>query len=278
MEDFNGRVVVITGAASGIGREMALAFARRGARIAACDIDGESLGAVRSELEAVGCEVYTEVVDVSKAWQVEEFSQNVYRDLDRVDVLCNNAGIAVGGAFEDIALEDWDRIIGVNLEGVVNGCYYFYPRMIEQGGGHIVNTSSGAGLAPLPALSPYNCTKFGVVGFSETLRSEGAIHGIGVSVLCPGIVATNITGTATLCSGTDNTEADAFMERVHRFFQRKGYPPSRIADAVIRGVEKNKGVIIYGWETHLIDILYRFSRGLYVFFLKTLTRLMEKLL
>lgn len=158
--------MVVTGAAHGIGREIALAFARRGARVVICDIDGDGLRAVEAEVAAMGRECRREVVDVARAWQVEEFCSSVYKEFGRVDVLVNNAGVACGGRVECMSLDDWRWIIGVNLWGVIHGCHFFYPRMIEQGGGgHIVNISSAAALAPLPDIAAYCATKSGVRGF-----------------------------------------------------------------------------------------------------------------
>ena len=156
MKDLNGKIVVITGAASGIGLEMARAFAREGAKLALADINEQGLEAVRKEFEASGRAVYTQVVDVSKKEQVKDFCDKVYESMGRVDVLCNNAGIATAGKFEKLPMESWEKIMGVNLWSVIYGCHYFYPRMIDQGGGgHIVNTASGAGLGPLPLMTAY---------------------------------------------------------------------------------------------------------------------------
>lgn len=277
MRDFNDRVVVITGAASGIGRETALAFARRGARLSVCDLNGDGLRALGEELESMGTGYHSEIVDVSQAWQVEEFCENTYRKMGRADVLCNNAGVAVGGFVKDMSLDDWKWILGVNLWGVIHGCHFFYPRMIEQGGGgHIVNVSSGAALSPLPGTTAYNSTKFAVCGYSQSLRAEAAVYGIGVSVICPGIVATGITGTARMRAEPGRREAQEYMERIDRFFQRFGYEPSRVADAIIRGVERDRAVVVDGWETHLGDFAYRLSRSLYLFVLKLVTRLSIK--
>jgi len=199
--DFRDKVVVVTGAASGIGREIALAFAGRGARLALADISEEGLRKVRDELEDLGNQVYAQEVDVSIAVDVGDFCDNVYREMGRVDILCNNAGVALGGELQDISLEDWEWIVGVNLWGVIHGCHYFYPRMIAQGGGgQIVNVASGLGLVPAPGSIPYVTTKHGVVGLSETLRAEAALHGIGVTAVCPGFILTGIYRDARQCT------------------------------------------------------------------------------
>ncbi len=261
--ELKGKAVAVTGAASGIGRETALAFARRGARLAVADIDGERLREVRRELEETGAEAFAGVVDVCDAEQVGGWCDEVYRELGRVDVLCNNAGIGIGGRFEDVSLQDWEWIVGVNLWGVIHGCHFFYPRMIAQGGGgHIVNTASGAGLAPLPLMTAYCCTKYAVVGLSETLRAEAALHGIGVSATCPGIVDTPITRAVKLCSGTDRSTPQELQDRIVRIYRRRGYTPDRVAAAVVKAVEKNKGVVPVCPETYAGDWLHRLSRSL----------------
>lgn len=277
MDDFNGKVVVVTGAASGIGREIALAFARRGARLSLCDIDGEGLSQVRDGLESLGCETFTEVVDVSQAQQVDEFCDSTYRQMGRVDVLCNNAGVGFGGKFEESSLDDWKWIMGVNLWGVIHGCHFFYPRMIEQcDGGNIVNIASGAGIIPLPVMTAYCCTKYGVVGFSETLRAEAAVHGIGVTAICPGFVSTNITKALRMSSGTERSSALEMVTKVDRFFMRFGYSPEKVADSVLRAVEKNRAVVSVDKGTHLMDLTHRLSRRLVGSQVKHLVRMMDR--
>jgi len=260
-DSFKGKVVVVTGAASGIGREIALAFARRGAKLAVADINAGALEKVRLELTPLGSKVYAQVVDVSVAADVENLCESVYREMERVDILCNNAGIGIGGRFEDVSMDDWEWTLGVNLWGVIHGCHYFYPRMIAQGGGgHIVNTASGAGIAPLPLMTAYCCTKYAVVGLSETLRAEAALHGIGVSAICPGIVNTPITRSAKLCSGTERSAPQELQERIVRIYARRNYTPDRVAAAVVKAVEKNKGVVPVCPETYAGDWLHRASR------------------
>ena len=215
--DFNGKIVAVTGAASGIGREIARAFAARGADLSLADINEEGLQKIKEELESRGRKVYAQVVDVSFAEQVEDFCDNTYREMGRVDILCNNAGIGIAGRLEDLTLEDWEEIININLWGVIYGCHFFHPRMIEQGGGgHIVNTASGAGLAPLNMMTAYCTTKYAVVGLSETLQAEAALHGIRVSALCPGIVITNITRTSRMVTNTDHSSGEELMERMRK--------------------------------------------------------------
>ncbi|MBC7230977.1 MAG: SDR family NAD(P)-dependent oxidoreductase [Actinobacteria bacterium] len=261
MRDLRGKAVVVTGAASGIGKEMALAFARRGARLAVADIDEKGLLDLRGELERMGADVHHRVVDVSDPGQVESWCEEVYAEFGRVDVLCNNAGVAVGGLFEDVTLDDWRWIVGVNLWGVIHGCHFFYPRMIAQGGGgHIVNTASGAGLAPLPFLTAYCCTKYAVVGFSETLRAEAALHGIGVSTVCPGVVDTPITRAAKLVSRTERSAPRELQEKIVRIYRRRHYTPDRVAAAAVKAVEKNRGVVPVCPETYLGDWLHRLNR------------------
>ena len=272
MRDFDGRVVAVTGAANGIGREMALAFSRRGARLALADIDAQGIRRVRGELEALGCEVYAQLVDVSRAADVGSFCDRVYREMGRADVLCNNAGVAVAGDFGDLTLEDLRWLVGVNLWGVIHGCHYFYPRMVEQGGGHIVNTASAAGLIPFASLAIYSASKHGVVGLSETLRAEAALHGVGVTVICPGVIATDIVKWSRVRSGSRRSAPGDMAAKADRMLQARGYTPDRVAAAVVKAVEENKGVARITPEAYLLDWLHRLSRRLFGFGMRSAAR------
>jgi NAD(P)-dependent dehydrogenase (short-subunit alcohol dehydrogenase family) len=277
MRDLKDKVVVITGAASGIGLEMARAFAKEGAKLALADINSSGLDVVKKEMESPGLRVYTQVVDVSKKEQVRDFCEKVYQGFGRVDVLCNNAGIGWVGKFEDMSLEDWEKIMAINLWGVIYGCHYFYPCMIRQGGGgHIVNTASGAGLVPLPIMTAYCSTKFAVQGFSETLRAEAALNGIGVTVVCPGLIKTNITVTGKMFSTTAHASPDEFMKKIDRFYAKRNYTPDRVANKVVKAVKKNKAVLLVAPETYLGDITHKLSRTFSIYQAKQLASLMIK--
>lgn len=197
MEDLEGKVAVVTGGGSGIGRGEALAFADAGMHVVIADIDAEAGLRVRAEVESRGVRAVAIQTDVSNRASVEALAEQAFLEMGAVHVVCNNAGVATGGPLADMSDGDWAWVLGVNLYGVIHGIQSFVPRLIEQGhGGHVVNTSSLAGLVSVPGLGIYNTTKFAVVAISETLRFELAEHSIGVSVLCPGIVKTRIGESA----------------------------------------------------------------------------------
>lgn len=190
--NLTGRVAVVTGAASGIGRETALLLARRGADLAICDVDEAGLKDTADRIHRLNHKTVQARVDVADADSMHGFADRVFAELGRVDVLVNNAGIGVGGPFVDIPLEEWDAILSINLRGVVNGCHVFVPRMIEaRQPAHVVNIASMAGYISLPGMSAYSATKFAVIGLSEALRAELSIHQIGVTAICPGIINTS---------------------------------------------------------------------------------------
>jgi len=277
IKDFGNKVVVVTGAASGIGREIALAFARRGARLAVVDIDETRLEGVKDELEGMGDEVFAYAADVSRSEDMEALCDNVYGELGRVDVLCNNAGVSVGGKFEDIGLENLQWIMGVNLWGVIHGCHFFYPRMIEQGGGgHIVNVASGLGLMPAPGSIPYVTTKYGVVGLSETLRAEASLNGIGVSVICPGFILTGIFRDSRQCTPPASGTREEMVAGTEERLGKRKHTAASVAEAAVVAVEKNKGVVRVCPETYAADILHRLSRSAYDFLLVQVVRMGQK--
>ncbi|MCD6040613.1 MAG: putative oxidoreductase [Burkholderiales bacterium] len=192
MKSLKGKVAAVTGAASGLGRAMALAFADEGMDVALADV--EDLSAVEGEIRAKGVCAFSARVDVSKAADVEAFARGTLTELKGVHVVCNNAGVSPLGAVWESSLADWQWILGVNLWGVIHGVRAFTPHLLAQDEGHIVNTASVAGLISPPGMGAYNVTKHAVVALSETLHHDLRERGskIGVSVLCPAYVPTGI--------------------------------------------------------------------------------------
>ncbi len=194
MDELRNRVAVITGGGSGIGAAMAHAFARQGMRIVLADIEQAAMDAVAT---SIGGDVLTVRTDVTKLDSVQALAENAFSHFGAVHLLCNNAGVALFGPIETMTHRDWQWIINVDLWGVIHGVEVFVPRMIAQGqGGHIVNTASMAGLVPMQGLGAYVTAKCAVVGLSETLQRDLSQYGIGVSVLCPMVVNTNINASA----------------------------------------------------------------------------------
>lgn len=193
MEDLQGKVAVITGGASGIGLATAKRLAREGVRVALADIEEKTLEGASEEVRGLGAEVLAVAVDVGNREQVERLARETFERFGATHILFNNAGVAIAGGIETMRYEDWDWVMGVNLWGVIHGVTSFVPRMIEQGEpGYIINTASFAGLVPNQGLGIYCTTKYAVVGLSEVLHRDLSQHGIGVSVLCPMMVETNI--------------------------------------------------------------------------------------
>jgi len=197
MTTFAGKVAVVTGGGSGIGRALALGLARQGARVVAADIDEADAQETARLAAGAGAESLAVRSDVADPRQVEALADRVYERFGATHILCNNAGVVVHGGLEAATLEDWQWVIGVNLWGVVHGVRAFVPRMIAGGqGGHVVNTASMAGLIASQGLGVYNTTKYAVVGLSETLAKDLRPHRIGVTVVCPMGVATRIRQAA----------------------------------------------------------------------------------
>ena len=249
MQELKGRVAVVTGGGSGIGAALARAFASHGMDVVVADIDVTGAEQVAADVRAAGRRALAVQADVSKLAAVEALAERSYRELGGCHVLCNNAGVIVVGSLESRSAKDWEWVLGVNLWGVVHGLLAFLPRMLAQPGQkHIVNTASTAGLIPTPGVGVYATAKYAVVGLSEHLRMDLAKHEIGVSVLCPGGVQTQILRSernrpAELAAPQvfpDDLRRMATGEERH---PDEMQPPEAIAAAVLEGIRANDAYI-----------------------------------
>jgi NAD(P)-dependent dehydrogenase (short-subunit alcohol dehydrogenase family) len=235
--NLTGKVAVVTGAGSGIGRATARLLAQHGAKVHVADINADAAAAVALE---IGGGAIDYAVDVSRPEEVEALAKAVFDQDGRVDILHNNAGIGHGGDIEATTVEDWQRVIGINLLGVAYGVQAFVPRMLKQGGpATIVNTASEFGLIPVVSMAPYCASKFGVVGMSESLDAELRPRGIRVVALCPGFINTPIA-SATIMRGQLSTD----QEKVVAFYDKHGASPDTVAAAVLDSIARPRPIVI----------------------------------
>ncbi|MBT3154864.1 SDR family oxidoreductase [Streptomyces sp. CHD11] len=260
---FGGRLVLVTGAGSGIGRATALAFAEAGARVLAVDRDTEAAARTAGEAQRRGAvEAWAETVDVSDAQAMEKLAERVTAEHGVVDILVNNAGIGLGGSFFHTTTEDWEKVLDVNLWGVIHGCRLFGRRMADRAqGGHIVNVASAAAFQPSRALPAYSTSKAAVLMLSECLRAELAGQGIGVTAMCPGFVNTAITSTARF-AGADAEEERHLRKRTARLYGLRNYPPEKVAAAVLRAVVRDEAVVPVTPEARTAYALARWMPGM----------------
>jgi NAD(P)-dependent dehydrogenase (short-subunit alcohol dehydrogenase family) len=253
---FRDRVAVVTGAGSGIGAALAVELARRGAHVVVSDLDEASAATTARTIRGLGRNATHARLDVTNADAVERLAAETTTRHGRIDLWINNAGIAVGGATEDLTLADWRGVLDVNLAGVINGVHAIYPRMVQRGSGHILNIASVAGLAPYPLALPYVTSKRAVVGLSLALRAEARGHGVRVSVACPGMIVTPIWQRSEVRGAL----ADSRDQLLSRFGPRM--TAERCAARILRGVTANRGVIPVTVEAHLAWYLERLSPAL----------------
>ncbi len=258
MENLAGKVAVVTGGGSGIGRGMALAFADAGMNVVLADVDTDAAEAVRGEVEERGARALVVRTDVAERDALETLAEKTFAELGAAHLLCNNAGVTVVGPMHQASDEDWRWVLSVNLEGVIHGIQAFVPRLKRQGqGGHIVNTASMAGHMIAPGLGIYTTTKFAVVGLSESLRVDLGLHGIGVSVLCPGLVKTRIMDAAR--NRPDRLGGPhPLPPEAGETLDRLGIDPICVGRAVRRAVERNDLYIFTHPEMkHFAELRYR---------------------
>ncbi|MCV7381046.1 short chain dehydrogenase [Mycobacterium alsense] len=241
---FGDTLVSVTGAGSGIGRAAAFAFAREGAELVVSDVDEATVKETAAEIVARGGVAHAYVLDVSDADAVEAYAERVSAEHGVPDIVVNNAGIGAAGSFLDTPAEEWDRVLDINLGGVVNGCRSFGRRLVERGtGGYIVNVASMAAYAPLQSLSAYCTSKAATYMFSDCLRAELDAAGIGLTTICPGVINTNIISTARFhaAGGKDDTIDDR-RGQIGRMFALRHYGPDKVADAILSSVKKHKPI------------------------------------
>ncbi|MFN0093709.1 MAG: SDR family NAD(P)-dependent oxidoreductase [Dehalococcoidia bacterium] len=244
MQDLKGKVAVVTGGGSGLGRAMGLTFANQGMHVAIADVDMGGAESVANEVRAKGVKAITAKVDVTNRAQMGAFADKVYAELGSCDVLCNNAGVANFKPVQQYEDRDWDWVVGVDLIGVIYGLQAFLPRMIEaKRGGHIVNTSSIAGQVPLGNITSYHTAKYAVVGLNDSLVIDLASENIGSSVLCPGLVKTGIGRSAR--NRPDRFGGPIAMpDAVDAGIEATGYDPMDVAELVLRAVQQNQPYIL----------------------------------
>ena len=278
MEQFDGKVAVVTGGASGIGRAMAQAFVAKGMKVVLADIEGGPLEETAQDLRAGGGDVFAVTADVSRAADVERIGEAAIDVYGALHVACNNAGVGGGGATWDVDLATWEWVLGVNLMGVVHGLRSFTPRIIDSGGGHIVNTASMAGLTSPAFMSPYNVSKHAVVTMSESMYVElQMLHPeVGISVLCPGWVRTRIAESdrnqpaavaaaqaavqeATMPGGVSGDQLKGMIDS----FVAEGLQPAAVADLVVDAIETKRFYILTHpeWQNMVRDRVDRMLSG-----------------
>lgn len=255
---FADKVALITGGGSGIGRALGQELARRGATVILADVNRDMVDdAARSIGEERSGNVVGVHLDVAKFEDVKGLIDHTVAKYGALHYLFNNAGIGIGGEARDVTPEDWQAVLDVNLTGVVNGVVAAYPLMVKQGFGHIVSTSSLAGLIPIPSLASYVTSKHGVVGLSTALRLEGADLGVKVSVVCPGLVRTPIMHTSKMVKMDREKALDAIPMYL-------SISPEECAMRILRGVERNKALIVITAWAKVMWWLYRISPGLFM--------------
>ena len=270
-KEFGDKLVAVTGAGSGIGRATAMAFAAAGAEVVVSDIDGAAAAETAAAINGSGGVAHPYVVDVADADAVERYADQVCAEHGVPDIVVNNAGIGVAGSFLDTPAEEFDRVLDVNLGGVVNCCRSFASRLVARGaGGHVVNVASMAAYAPLSSLSAYCTSKAAVYMFSDCLRAELDAAGIGLTTICPGLINTNIVSATGFHAPVGHqSKVPARRAQLERMFDMRRYGPEKVAAAILSSVRKNKAVrpvapeayLLYGTSRLAPQVLRSTARG-----------------
>jgi len=249
VKTLDDKVVVVTGAGSGIGRALALDLARRGSHLALSDVDEAGLAETVAQVQKTGARMRSDRLDVADRDAFARYALDVVEEFGRVNVVINNAGVALAGDFTDLEYNDIDWIVGVNFWGVVHGTKEFLPHLIASGDGHVVNLSSLFGLVSMPGQSMYNATKYAVRGMTEALREEMLIagHPVGVTAVHPGGVKTAIARNARVSAKESKEDtARLFDEKLARM------TPERAAEIIVNGILKNRARVLVGLDAHAV--------------------------
>jgi short-subunit dehydrogenase len=245
MRVLKDRVAVVTGAANGIGRAIALELARSGMHVALADVDEPGMERVAAEIVQLGRRASCVPTDVRDPSALQRLLSRTVAELGSCHLAVNNAGVFHAASLLGAPTEQWERVVAINLWGVIHGSRIFGAHFAAQGEGHIVNTGSAAGLFPAPGMSSYSTTKFAVVGFSQQLRWELAASGVGVTVVCPGVVKTGIGKAAG--AGLEHLDVDALVA--------KSPSPEGLARKVVRAVLRDKPMVRYGLDAYIASFM-----------------------
>jgi hypothetical protein len=261
VKNLRNKVVVITGAGSGIGRALAVNLAGKGSRLALSDVNTAGLAETAELATKAGSpDVHTATLDVADREAFASYAASVVEHFGQVNVVVNNAGVALAGDVVDLDYKDMDWIVGINFWGVVHGTKEFLPHLIESGDGHIVNLSSLFGLLSMPGQSAYNATKFAVRGFTEALREEMLIagHRVGVTSVHPGGIKTAIARNARVSDKEDKAAtAKLFDEKLAKM------TPERAAEIIVKGIVKNQARVLVGLDAHALHQFQKFTGSRY---------------
>jgi NADP-dependent 3-hydroxy acid dehydrogenase YdfG len=254
MKGFDGKVAVVTGAGSGIGRSLAIELGRSGAKLAISDVDTDGLAGTEERLTAIGAPVKSDRLDVTERQSFELYADAVKEHYGTVNQIYNNAGISFMGSIEASQFKDIERVMDVDYWGVVNGTKVFLPHLIASGDGHVVNVSSVFGLLAVPGQGAYNAAKFAVRGFTEALRQEMLVAGHPVKVTCvhPGGIKTAIARNAAAAEGIDQAELAKFFDK-----RLASTSPQKAARVILDAVRRNKARVLVGSDAKALDLLTR---------------------
>jgi NAD(P)-dependent dehydrogenase (short-subunit alcohol dehydrogenase family) len=259
MQRVEDAVAIVTGGGMGLGAALCEELASRGATVVVADIDGDAARQVAQRLGQSDASAVAVRVDVANDAEVAHLIESVVAEYGRLDYMINNAGIAIGGDSRDLSMQQWRRVLDVDLLGVVYGTLHAYQVMAGQGHGHIVNVSSLSGLVPQPGNSAYCTSKHGIVGLSLSLRGEGADLGVKVSAACPGDMKTNIYDNMVVAN-MPREQVAALSRRTHYLMPQMSAHAA--ACAILRGVDRNRALIVFPTAVQAIWQLYRRFPGL----------------